>query len=78
MGDGLNIESETVDGYFDDWYPSGKMMPFTPPVRWGVRTHGHCGIVELVHFGLYIFQPLMPEIRGSGVVVAGLSFIERE
>jgi len=35
-------------------------------------------VLVLVHFPLLIFQALMLKIRGSGVVVAGLSIIERE
>ena len=40
--------------------------------------HSQLGVVVLVHFLLLIYQSLMPNLRGSGVVVAGLAFIERE
>ena len=49
-------------------------------VTFGGRTRStsSCGVVVLVHLLLLIFQPLMQEIRGSGVGVVEPIFIERE
>jgi hypothetical protein len=56
----------------------GYLYFSNPARKRGVRAQGQVGVVILVHFPLFIFQIVRPKIRGSDVVVAGLSFIERE